>query len=86
MAAVMMASLPPPTTTTANIFTLIALALTLALALALALPWTRKGRRGGVRAVMCLIRSRHANPWVHVLLALEYMERVVTTMSEISAV
>ncbi len=35
---------------------------------------------------MHLIRRCHANPWLHVPLALEYMERVVTTMSEISAI
>ncbi len=35
---------------------------------------------------MHLIRLCHANPWLHVPLALEYMERVVTTMSEMSAV
>jgi hypothetical protein len=33
-----------------------------------------------------LIFRRHTNPWLHVTLALEYMEHVVTTMSEISAV
>ena len=37
-------------------------------------------------AVMCLIRRCHANPWLHVPLALEYMERAVTTMSEMSPV
>jgi hypothetical protein len=36
--------------------------------------------------MMHLIRCCHTNPWLHVTLALEYMERVVTTMSEISAV
>jgi hypothetical protein len=35
---------------------------------------------------MHLICCCHANPWLHVTLALEYMEHVVTTMSEISAV
>ncbi len=35
---------------------------------------------------MYLIFCRHANPWLHVTLALEYMGHVVTTMSEISAV
>ncbi len=35
---------------------------------------------------MRLICHRHTNPWLHVPLDLEYMERVVTTMSEMSAV
>ena len=35
---------------------------------------------------MYLLCRCHANPWLHVTLALEYMEHVVTTMSEISAV
>jgi hypothetical protein len=36
---------------------------------------------------MHLIRHCHTNPWLHVTLAfLDYMERVVTTISEISAV
>jgi hypothetical protein len=35
---------------------------------------------------MCLSHCHHTNPWLHVTLALEYMEHVVTTMSEISAV
>ncbi len=35
---------------------------------------------------MHLIHRCHSNPWLHVTLALEYMECVVTTMSEISAV
>jgi hypothetical protein len=35
---------------------------------------------------MHLICCHHANPWLHVPLALEYMERAVTTMSEMSAV
>jgi hypothetical protein len=78
MAAATMASLPPPPTTTTAIIALIALAL--------ALPWTRMGRQGGGHAVMCIIRCHHANPWLHVPLALKYMECVVTTMSEISAV
>jgi hypothetical protein len=78
MAAATMASLPPPTMPTTTIFTLITLAL--------ALPWTRKGWQGRGRAVMHLIRHCHANPWLYVPFALEYMERVVTTMSEISAV
>jgi hypothetical protein len=77
MAAAMMASLPPPTTVTTKILAIIALAL--------ALPWTRKGRRGGGRAKIHLICCLHANPWFHVTLALEYMEHVVTTISEISA-
>ncbi len=75
---VTMASLPPPPTTTTAILALIALAL--------ALPWTRIGRRGGGRAMMRLICHRLAKPWLHVPLALEYMEHVVTTMSEMSAV
>jgi hypothetical protein len=36
--------------------------------------------------MMRLIHPHHSNPWLHDTLALEYMERVVTTMSEISAV
>jgi hypothetical protein len=36
--------------------------------------------------MMRLICHCHAKPWLHVTLALEYMEHVVTTMSEISAV
>jgi hypothetical protein len=36
--------------------------------------------------MMSLSHCHHTNPWLHVTLALEYMERVVTTMSEISAV
>jgi hypothetical protein len=78
MAAATMASLPPPTTTTTAILALITLAL--------ALPWTRIRRQGGGHTVMRLIRCCHANLWLHVPLALEYMERVVTTMSEMSAV
>ncbi len=54
--------------------------------LALALPWTRIGRQAGGCSVMRLICHCHANPWLHVPLALEYMEHVVTTMSEMSAV
>ena len=77
MRVVMMASLPPPHTTTTATLALIALAL--------ALPWTRIGWWGGGRAVMSLIRHRHANPLLHGPLALEYIECVVTTMSEMSA-
>jgi hypothetical protein len=80
MAAAMMTFLPPPTMTMTAILALIALAL------ALALPWTRKGQQGGERTMMRLICCCHANPWLHVPLALEYVERVVTTMSEISAI
>jgi hypothetical protein len=58
----------------------------IALALALALPWTRIGRRGGGRTMMRLICLCHINPWLHVPPALEYMKRVVTTISEMSAV
>ncbi len=78
MAAAVMASLPPPPMTMTAILALIALAL--------ALPWTRIGRRGGGRAMMYLIHRCHTNPWLHVPLALEYMEHVVTTMSEMGAV
>jgi hypothetical protein len=78
MAAAIMASLPPSHMTTTAILALIALAL--------ALPLTRIGWQGGGRTVMCLICRGHANPWLHVPFALEYMERVVTTMSEMSAV
>jgi hypothetical protein len=78
MAAATMVSLPPPPTTMTAILALIALAL--------ALPWTRIGQQGGGRAMMCLICCCHANPSLHVPLALEFMECVVTTMSEMSAV
>ncbi len=72
------APLPPPPMMMTAILAFIALAL--------ALPWTRMGWQGKGRAVMHLIRCCHANPWLHVPLALEYMEHVVTTMSEMSAV
>jgi hypothetical protein len=78
MAAATMASLPPPPTTMTAIIAPIALAF--------ALPWTRMGRQGGGCAMMHLIRCHHANPWLHVPLALGYMELVVTTMSAMSAV
>jgi hypothetical protein len=78
MAAAMMVSLPPPPTTMTAILALIALTL--------ALPWTSIGRQGGGHVVMHLICCRHAKPWLHVPLALEYMKHVFTTMSEMSAV
>jgi hypothetical protein len=51
MAAAMMASLPPPSTTMPTTLALIALAL--------ALPWTRIGRWGGGPAMMHLFHCHH---------------------------
>jgi hypothetical protein len=78
MAVATMASSPPPPMMTTAILALIALAL--------ALPWTRIRRRGGGRAMNHLIHCCHAYPLLHVPLVLEYMEHVVTTMSEMSAI
>jgi hypothetical protein len=78
MAAAAMATLPPPPMTATTILALIPLAL--------ALPWTRNGLRGGGHAVMHLIFLCHINPWLYAPLDLENIERVVTTISEMSAV